>query len=86
MKVGECMNMYKSLEVADIEVIIELAWQKCNPFDEIQQQYGISKQQALYLMEQEMGTFLFQLWTKRNKNQLNDYASLQANELEASTY
>ena len=53
------------LSEAEIERIIEMAWEDRTPFDAITFQFGLSERQVIYLMRREMKASRFRMWRER---------------------
>lgn len=54
-----------TLTPADIDRIIEMAWEDRTPFEAIEFQFGLSEQQTIQLMRREMLPSSFKRWRKR---------------------
>lgn len=54
-----------TLTTADIDRIIEMAWEDRTPFEAIEFQFGLSEQQTIQLMRREMLPASFKRWRKR---------------------
>ena len=54
-----------TLTTADIDRIIEMAWEDRTPFEAIEFQFGLSEQQTIQLMRSEMLPSSFKRWRKR---------------------
>jgi len=69
-----------SLELKDIDRIIEMAWEDRTPFDAITFQFGLKEQEVITLMRREMKPSSFRMWrarvqgraTKHNKKRTFD--------------
>ena len=55
----------KEFEIAEIDRIVEMAWEDRTPFDAIKAQFGIKEQDVIQLMRREMKPSSFKLWRKR---------------------
>ena len=53
------------LQSADIDRIIEMAWEDRTPFDAIKVQFGLSQGEVEKLMRKELSPSGFRLWRKR---------------------
>ena len=51
--------------LAQIDRIIEMAWEDRTPFDAITFQFGISEAEVIEVMRKELHTKSFKLWRKR---------------------
>ena len=54
-----------SLSEAEIDRIIEMAWEDRTPFDAIIFQFGLSERQVIDLMRREMKASSFRMWRER---------------------
>lgn len=54
-----------TLTTAEIDRIIEMAWEDRTPFEAIEFQFGLSEQQTIQLMRKEMLLSSFKRWRKR---------------------
>ena len=57
--------MTLELNQADIDRIIEMAWEDRTPFDAITYQFGLSEQEIKALMQQQLKPTSYTLWRKR---------------------
>lgn len=53
------------LSVADIDRIIEMAWEDRTPFEAIAFQFGFTEKDVIALMRKELKRSSFNLWRKR---------------------
>ena len=53
------------LSEAEIDRIIEMAWEDRTPFDAITFQFGLSERQVIDLMRREMKASSFRMWRER---------------------
>jgi uncharacterized protein (TIGR03643 family) len=53
---------------ADIDRIIEMAWEDRTPFDAIEIQFGLNEQAIRNLMRKELKASSYRLWRKRVEN------------------
>jgi hypothetical protein len=53
------------MNVIDIDRIIEMAWEDRTPFEAIKFQFGLSEQDVIKLMRNELKRSSFNLWRKR---------------------
>ena len=56
------------MEQADIDRIIEMAWEDRTPFEAIKIQYGLSEKHVISLMRKELKRGSFNLWRKRENS------------------
>jgi uncharacterized protein (TIGR03643 family) len=54
-----------NLSIADIDRIIEMAWEDRTPFDAITLQFGLAEKEVIILMRQQMKASSFRMWRKR---------------------
>lgn len=54
-----------TLELKDIDRIIEMAWEDRTPFDAITFQFKLKEQEVINLMRRELKPSSFRLWRKR---------------------
>jgi len=57
--------MTTELNQADIDRIIEMAWEDRTPFDAITYQFGLSEQEVKALMQEQLKPSSYKLWRKR---------------------
>ena len=57
--------MTSELNQADIDRIIEMAWEDRTPFDAITYQFGLSEQEVNVLMQKQLKPSSYKLWRKR---------------------
>ena len=55
----------KSLDIVEIDRIIEMAWEDRTPFEAIELQFGLSESDVIRLMRSELKRSSFNLWRKR---------------------
>ena len=54
-----------SFEPDELDRIIEMAWEDRTTFEAIEYQFGLSEQEVIELMRQEMKASSFRMWRKR---------------------
>lgn len=54
-----------NLTVAEIDRIIEMAWEDRTPFEAIEYQFGLPEKEVIQLMRKELKRSSFNLWRKR---------------------
>ncbi|PSL01497.1 TIGR03643 family protein [Cecembia rubra] len=59
------MKNLKNLSLAEIDRIIEMAWEDRTPFDAITAQFGLSEKEVITLMRREMKPSSFRMWRER---------------------
>ncbi len=50
---------------AEIDRIIEMAWEDRTPFEAIEKQFGLAEKEVIALMRKEMKRSSFEMWRKR---------------------
>jgi uncharacterized protein (TIGR03643 family) len=60
--------MKSNLEEAEIDRIIEMAWEDRTPFDAIFYQFGLREDQVKELMKSKLKFSSYRLWRKRVEN------------------
>ena len=59
------MRKVNSLDINQIERIIEMAWEDRTPFEAIKYQFGISEAEIISLMRNNLRNNSFKMWRKR---------------------
>ena len=57
-----------SLTIAQIDRVIEMAWEDRTPFDAIRFQFGLAEADVKVLMKNELKFSSYKLWRKRVEN------------------
>ncbi len=57
--------MSSEINSADIDRIIEMAWEDRTPFDAITFQFGLSEQEVKAIMQKHLKLSSYKLWRKR---------------------
>ena len=65
----------RDLESADLDRIIEMAWEDRTPFEEIAYQFGLSEPQVIQLMRSQMKPSSFRMWRKRVSGRKTKHAA-----------
>lgn len=65
-----------TLKPEEIDRVIEMAWEDRTPFDVIQTQFGLSEQQTIALMREEMKSSSFRMWRKRVHGRVTKHLKL----------
>lgn len=68
---------YDRLTPADIDRIIEMAWEDRTTFEVIETQFGLKQQDVIKLMRKEMKQASFKMWRKRTKGRSTKHAALR---------
>jgi uncharacterized protein (TIGR03643 family) len=63
---------------ADIDRIIEMAWEDRTPFDAIERQFGLSEQGVIELMRRELKPASWRRWRARVQGRSTKHAALSA--------
>jgi len=61
---GKIAKKYE-LDVADIDRIVEMAWEDRTPFDAIETQFGVPEKDVIKLMRSEMKLSSWKMWRER---------------------
>lgn len=59
------MEINSELTTAEIDRIIEMAWEDRTPFEAIRFQFGLAEKDVIFLMRKELKRNSFNLWRKR---------------------
>jgi len=70
--------MKDSLTTADIDRIIEMAWEDRTPFEAIQAQFGLKEQEVIALMRRELKRKSWENWRKRVQGRSTKHQSLRS--------
>ena len=62
-------------ESADLDRIIEMAWEDRTPFEAIAYQFGLSEQEVINVMRRSMKPSSFRMWRKRVTGRKTKHAS-----------
>jgi uncharacterized protein (TIGR03643 family) len=62
------------MTVAEIDRIIEMAWEDRTPFEAIETQFGLSEKEVISLMRKEMKRSSFEMWRKRMSGRTTKHA------------
>lgn len=68
----------QQLTAADIDRIIEMAWEDRTPFEAIEFQFGLKQQDVIALMQKEMKASSFKMWRQRTKGRHTKHEALRA--------
>lgn len=75
------MGKIKELSEADIDRIIEMAWEDRTPFDAIKAQFGVSEGETIEIMRQNMKRSSFEMWRTRVQGRVTKHAQLSPESL-----
>ena len=76
------MIIVTNLSAADIDRIIEMAWEDRTTFEAIEMQFGLKQQDVIKLMRKEMKPGSFKLWRERTKGRITKHEALRNDEVE----
>jgi uncharacterized protein (TIGR03643 family) len=68
------MKKTNALSDADIDRIIEMAWEDRTPFDAILAQFGISESETIAIMRKNMKQSSFKMWRARVQGRATKHA------------
>ena len=69
-----------NLNAADIDRIIEMAWEDRTTFEAIEIQFGLKQQDVIKLMRKELKAGSFKLWRERTKGRSTKHEALRSDE------
>ena len=69
----------QNLSEIDIDRIVEMAWEDRTPFEAISHQFGLSEQEVIELMRQQMKASSFRRWRKRVQGRATKHRNLRQN-------
>ena len=55
----------KNKSIAEVDRIIEMAWEDRTPFEAIFNQFGLTEKEVIIIMRNNLKTSSFKLWRKR---------------------
>lgn len=64
--------------VADLDRIIEMAWEDRTPFEAIEFQFGLKEKEVIALMRSNSKTTSFKMWRKRMANRKTKHQNLSS--------
>lgn len=70
-----------SLSAADIDRIIEMAWEDRTPFEAIETQFGLKEADVISLMQHEMHPHNWQKWRARVQGRKTKHRELRGEEV-----
>jgi len=68
------------LDSADIDRIIEMAWEDRTPFEAIAYQFALSEPQVIQLMRTQMKPASFRMWRKRVSGRRTKHAATSSSD------
>ena len=72
----------QSFTSADIDRIIEMAWEDRTPFEAIEHQFGLSEKEVIDLMRREMKVSSFRMWRKRTNGRNTKHMALRDSDVD----
>ena len=72
------MTNTNNLSAADIDRIIEMAWEDRTTFEAIEIQFGLKQQDVIKLMRKELKANSFKLWRQRTKGRATKHEALRS--------
>jgi uncharacterized protein (TIGR03643 family) len=76
------LSVFENLSSADIDRIIEMAWEDRTPFEAIAYQFGLNEPQVLALMRREMKASSFRMWRKRMEGRTTKHQQLRSDSVD----
>ena len=76
------MTAEKILSAADIDRIIEMAWEDRTTFEAIELQFGLKEKEVIQLMRKEMKASSFRVWRKRTNGRSTKHEALRSDEVD----
>lgn len=67
-----------ALTEAELDRIVEMAWEDRTPFDAIQAQFNLSEQDVIDVMRQQMKPSSWRMWRARVQGRASKHAALSA--------
>lgn len=74
--------MKKEFTEREIDRIVEMAWEDRTPFEAIRFQFGISEQETIALMRNELKPGSFRRWRARVQGRKTKHTKLRNNEVD----
>ena len=76
------MTNTNNLSAADIDRIIEMAWEDRTTFEAIEIQFGLKQQDVIKLMRKELKPSSFKLWRERTNGRSTKHEALRSDEVD----
>lgn len=76
------MTITNNLSAADIDRIIQMAWEDRTTFESIEMQFGLKQQDVIKLMRRELKLSSFKLWRERTKGRSTKHEALRSDEID----
>lgn len=71
-----------TLTNTEIDRIIEMAWEDRTPFDAIEFQFGVSEQQVITLMRNQLKPSSFRLWRARVQGRATKHSKKRSDDVQ----
>ena len=72
----------EALSTADIDRIIEMAWEDRTPFDAIEAQFGVPEAEVIKLMRRELKPQSWRRWRARVQGRATKHKALMSDEVD----
>ena len=72
----------KNKSIADVDRIIEMAWEDRTPFEAIFNQFGLTEKEVIIVMRNNLKTSSFKLWRKRVTGRKSKHLKLRNKDIE----
>ena len=76
------MTITNNLCAADIDRIIEMAWEDRTTYEAIEIQFGLKQQDVIKLMRKELKLSSFKLWRERTKGRTTKHEALRDEDMD----
>ncbi len=73
--------MEQALTIADIDRIIEMAWEDRTTFEAIEFQFGLAEKEVIQIMRTNMKRSSFNMWRKRVQRRKTKHLQLRNKEI-----
>ncbi len=70
------------LSIAEVDRVIEMAWEDRTPFEAIFVQFGLSEKEVIKLMRKEMKRSSFEMWRERTNGRATKHRALRSDEID----
>lgn len=70
------------MTAAEIDRIIEMAWEDRTPFEAIEAQFGIPEKEVIALMRKEMKRSSFEMWRKRMSGRITKHLQKRSSDVD----
>lgn len=74
--------MKKVFDTEELDRIIEMAWEDRTPFEAITFQFGLSEQETIEIMRNNMKPNSFRMWRKRVQGRKTKHSKLRENSVD----